>query len=346
MAVSALIFVVNIAHMIQVASENKHSASFSERSTQAVFAQQASNSSRSSTEIETLASAPTTEGIRLAAYKPIPKRKAGVQRNLVLPGDFIYYTDDERWDAAPVVLESHKLIFFTIPKVGCTIWKQLFRRMMGYDDWMSQDYETWQPHNPAVNGLKYLSDYTPEEASELMTSPDWTRAMMVRDPKQRFLSAFLDKSVGNFHTHIIRRCCHDESCVEGAQTVAGFLQLCSVCDDGHWRAQSLRVDYKFWPYIDFVGHVETAARDAKELLKRVGAWEEFGAIGWGKDGNSSIFGSKASSGSGMNHSTYAEWQVWTWYTPEVEQQVERFYQGDYENPLFNFTPGECLTCIV
>lgn len=115
-------------------------------------------------------------------YSEIPKRKPFIQKDFVRAGDYIYY-QDENWDTSPIVIESHKLLFFTIPKVGCTIWKQLFRRMMNYSDWTSQDYDTHQPHNPEINGLKYLYSYTLEEASIMMTSPDWTRAMMVRDPK-------------------------------------------------------------------------------------------------------------------------------------------------------------------
>lgn len=278
-------------------------------------------------------------------YRTIPERSPKVQRDLVLPGDYIYYSESDSWDSAPIVIESHKLIFFSIPKVGCTVWKQLFRRMMGYSDWASQDYETYQPHNPQVNGLKYLYNYSLEEASIMMTSPEWTRAMMVRDPKTRFLSAFLDKSVGNYHRHIKDRCCPDKSCIEDAQTIEGFLRLCTKCYDDHWRPQSDRVDHKYWPYIDHIGHVETSADDAKELLQKIGAWDEFGASGWGDSGNSAIFGSRESSGSGMNHTTYADWQIWKWYTPETEKLVERFYMGDYENPLFQFTRGECLTCV-
>jgi hypothetical protein len=281
---------------------------------------------------------------RRTEYRKIPPRKPGIQRDIVLPGDYIYYQNEKSWDSSPVVIESHKLIFFTIPKVGCTVWKQLFRRMMGYDDWMSQDYNIFQPHNPAVNGLTYLYNYSTAEASEMMTSPEWTRAMMVRNPKQRFLSAFLDKAVGNFHLHIVERCCPDKSCVEAAQTIEGFLRLCSVCYDDHWRAQNDRVDFKYWSYIDHIGQVESAAQDARELLERIGAWDEFGASGWGRDGTLSIFGTKEASGVGMNHSTYAEWKVWQWYTPATEQLVEDFYRGDYENPLFEFKLGECLTC--
>jgi hypothetical protein len=52
-------------------------------------------------------------------FKPIPPRRRSGQKDLVKSGDFIYYKDlDESWDASPVVIESHKLIFFTIPKVG------------------------------------------------------------------------------------------------------------------------------------------------------------------------------------------------------------------------------------
>jgi hypothetical protein len=260
---------------------------------------------------------------------------------IVRPGDYIY--DKQSWDSSPIVIESHKLVFFSIAKAGCTVWKQLFRRMMGYSDWLSQDGEKMLPHNPRKNGLKYLDDYSIEQASDMMTSPEWTRAMMVREPKQRFLSAFLDKAVSNYHRHIVSHCCPDESCVENAQTLAGFLKLATVCQDDHWRPQNLRVDYKYWPYIDFVGHVENAAADARTLLKRIGAWEEYGETGWGKSGNSSIFESKDTSGAGV-HATWASMQVWKWYTPEVEAEVETFYRGDYENPLFNFTHDECLTC--
>jgi Sulfotransferase family len=326
MVIAFLAFLVNVSHMIQL-----------DESFQPVL--NATNGPPS----EILSAASDNTGKAVGQYfKPFPKRKEGVQHDLVKAGDYIYF-DVEDWDTAPIIIESHRLVFFTIPKVGCTVWKQLFRRMMGCADWNSQDYETVLPHNPKVNGLKYLYHYDLKTASEIMTSPNWTRAMMVREPKKRFLSSFLDKAVSNDHIHIITACCKDKSCVAKAQDLQGFLRLCSTCSDAHWRAQNDRVDYKYWPYIDEIGHVETAAADAKKLLQRIGAWEEFGLTGWGHDGNQPIFGSKDADAAGI-HSTYADWQVWKWYTPEIEQSVERFYQGDYDNPLFNFTRNICLTC--
>jgi Sulfotransferase family len=156
----------------------------------------------------------------------------------VKPCDYIYFKTKESWNSAPIVTESHKLVFFTIPKVGCTVWKQLFWQMSNITDWKSQDFDNFLPHNPQVNGLKYLYDYSVDQASEMMTSIEWTKAIMVRNPKEQFLSAFLDKSVQNYHRHIIDRCCPDESWVPGAKTINRFLELCSRCDHDHWRPQN------------------------------------------------------------------------------------------------------------
>jgi hypothetical protein len=286
-------------------------------------------------------------------FKPIAARK-GLDLTLVNPGDFIYYKNLKYgWDASPVVIPQFKLLFFTIPKNSCTGWKQLFRRIMGHADWMlKDDIETFMPHNPQVNGLKYLYDYSTEEASRMMTDPNWTRAIFVREPKQRFLSSFLDKSVSNAHQHIIDRCFPDligpnrtqHSSVVNAQTLPGFLDLVNTCDDGHWMPQHTRMERKFWPYVDFVGHVETSSKDAKRLLQRIGAWDEYGARGWGKNGNFSFLESSDADAAGL-HAHYSQWQAWTWYTPVVEEMVEQHYTMDYENPLFNFTRGLCLTCI-
>lgn len=273
----------------------------------------------------------------------------GPQSNdLVKAYDFIYNKNGRSWDYSPIVVDSHKLVFFTIPKVGCTVWKLLFRRIMGAPDWNVQDGDTLLPHNPQVNGLKYLYDYSLEEASLRMTSPEWTRAIMVREPKERFLSAFLDKAVSNDHEHIRKKCCKvTGDCVAPAQTLLGFLDLCKWCADDHWRPQSDRMDARYWPYVDVVMDLQTAQVDAKALLERIGAWEEFGASGWGEHGDLSIFESSkgnAEEESGRQHATHAHDHFQTYYTPAIERAVERFYSSDYENPRLNFTAGICRTC--
>jgi len=110
---------------------------------------------------------------------------------VISENDYIYKGGNKaQWDSAPVVVKDYKLVFFTVPKVACTTWKQLFRRMGGAQDWKSQDVPKMIPHNPETNGLTYLHHYDLETANKMMTDPTWTRAIFVRDPKDRFFSAF------------------------------------------------------------------------------------------------------------------------------------------------------------
>ena len=37
------------------------------------------------------------------------------------------------WNS-PIVVHEYKLVFFTVPKAGCSEWKYMLRRMMGYHD--------------------------------------------------------------------------------------------------------------------------------------------------------------------------------------------------------------------
>lgn len=233
--------------------------------------------------------------------------------------------------AAPIVVESHKLIFFYVPKVSCTVWKQLFRRMMGYEDW-----KTMFPHNTRTNGLLHLNQVNRTYATEIMNSPEWTRAIVVRDPKERFLSAYLDKALHANSSYVVGACCKTKrDCWEQAQTFAGFFELTEQCLDTHWRPQSQRMEPKYLPLLDFVGHMETLESDAEKLLKKIGAWEDYGAFGWGTDGTERIYQSSSS----VHHATSSSKsdsssRLAKYYTPELERVVEARYAVDYEIARF------------
>lgn len=253
---------------------------------------------------------------------------------LVQYGDSIYTQID--WDGAPVVIEKYKLLFFTSPKVGCTIWKQLFRRMMNVSNYMEEEYETLLPWNPELNGLKYLYHYNRTTASAMMTDPTWTRAIFVRDPKERFLSAYLDKVIQN-ENFTIRKCCpYSRTCIGKAkESVENFMQLMRICTDSHWNPQSKRIaEDKYWPLINYVGHMETLYDDAKTLLQKIGAWEEYGESGWGPTRTDAIFQSMAG-GTGRMHATDAVSKMKTYITAEIEQQLEQYYADDYNNNVLN-----------
>jgi hypothetical protein len=257
----------------------------------------------------------------------------------VQESDFIYrgvpLSKQAAANSSPVVLEKYKLLFFTVQKTGCTVWKKLFRRMMGYEDWKTKP--AW---NIQKNGLRYLRDYSLSEAEQMMNDPSWTRAMFVRNPKERFLSAYLDKRGKYIHNNCCRstKFSSPDDCTRMQETFMGFVfNLTHICKDTHWAPQSERIDAKFLPLLNFVGHLETAEGDAKLLLQRIGAWDEFGKTGWGQFGNESIFASntgveaKHRTSNGTKSSAV---RLAQYYTPEIEQEVDERFAKDYEIPQY------------
>jgi Sulfotransferase family len=277
--------------------------------------------------------------------------------------DYIYTNKYLVWDAAPIVIEEYKLIFFTVPKNACSVWKLLFRRMMNIT---KKVRETNERHNPRRNGLKYLSDYSLPQATDMMTSTNWTRAIFVRDPKERFLSTYLEKIVNQddyinwfpYYPHPrqwFRLGCvtYNESIQAKTQPIIFIKKIIPQCPDVHWRKQSLRIDTKFWPYINFVGNMDTLAYDAERLLRKIGAWELHGSHGWTKkknkknanynctDTNDYIFAPDQCTG--RTHATNAAKKIQQYMTPELEHEIETYYASDYNNPVLNLTLKKLCT---
>jgi len=275
---------------------------------------------------------------------------------------------------SPVVVEKYKLVFFWVPKVACTVWTVLFHRMMGMD---TSELTFDQIHDPEINPLRYLKDYDLDAADKMMQDPAWTRAIFVRNPHERLLSAYLDKGIGRNFTVLQKRCCPDTlSCMSTpeTQTLEHFVALISgdvpttnkenkkvkkKCVNQHWAPFTDRVESKYWEHVNFVGHFETLQADARTLLEKIGAWEEFGATGWGPNRTDSIFSPRSSDG--RPHATDAVSQFETFYfgnpntgssggggtisarrdggsTNELYQQVLAYYRTDYELGKLGLVP--------
>lgn len=238
----------------------------------------------------------------------------------------------------------------SILKVACTVFKQLFRRMMHHSDWKKDNGVV--PHDPGKNGLIYLYQYSVPDALTILTHPEWTRAIFVRDPKERTLSAFLDKGVRKKGQYVRRHCCNSKKSTCGEEASASFLGFLRViekrcCCDPHWKRQSRRIDRVFQPFINFVGHFDRIQADTERLLnclhlktsmenidaKRIDPWTEFGASGWGLHGNQSIF----SKDTKAKHETSALSKLATYYNKTTETLVEKLFDADYEDPILNFT---------
>lgn len=91
---------------------------------------------------------------------------------------------------------------------------------------------------------------------------------------------------------------------------------------------------KYWPYINFVGHMENMTDDAEALLRRVGAWEKFGATGWGPSKTEPIFHGR----SGRKHATNATQKLRHYLTPSDELILDRWYAPDYNHSVMGLEP--------
>jgi hypothetical protein len=201
-----------------------------------------------------------------------------------------------------------------------------------------------------------------------MTSPNWTRAIFVRDPMERLLSGFLDKAYGS-ERYISRHCCWDRNVTSPLYlNNSAYLKQCQIlqrlepngplptpqdfpfqtfveafmeqCKDPHWLPQSNRIKPRNWKYINFVGHFESLEEDARSLLEKIGAWQEYGATGWGVHGNLSFFQKNFA-----HHSTSAKSRQEDFYTPQILEPVLQYLQPDYDHALLNFSRPNITTIV-
>jgi hypothetical protein len=246
--------------------------------------------------------------------------------DLIKHGDKIYTKGD--WDGSPIVVEKYKLIFFTVPKTGGTKWKQAFRRMMGLPDWNMIGGTLGLPHDPLTNGLKYLYDYSIDQAETMIQSDEWIKAIFIRSPKDRYLSVYHDMS--HSRDQIDRRCCpHKPGCSASLRTVSGFLELTDYCYSSHWAPFTDRMEEKYWPYVNFIGSLEHVHVDSQKLLEKIGAWDDIGKTGWGESGNDRFFAYDKNAFDSVLYSL-------SMYNPAVDKKLDEFYKADFESKYLTF----------
>jgi hypothetical protein len=258
-------------------------------------------------------SVPFTHGALITSSACIP----------VAQHDYSKYIVNNKIDSSPIVIEKYKLIFFPVPKVADTLWLMLLRRMMGLETWKS-------PYVDSFDGLFRLSDFSIEQATDMMNSPQYTRAIFLRDPKDRFLSTYLDKVMSQ-DASIEHSCCPKRKCYHHKyQTVTDVATLIQTGNDKHWMPMSTSIDREFIPKLNFVGHLETAEADARSFLEKVGAWETVGVSGWGKHGNESISTTNDKFTDMTARETSESWHLMSkLFTPRIESTLEVYYGVDY-----------------
>ena len=257
------------------------------------------------------------------------------------------------------VVPEYKLIFFAFPKVACTEWKRMFMRMNNNPKWCK--LEGHDIHKRSMNQIQILRDFAPDVATEMMISDEWTKAAIFREPKERVLSAFLDKAIKKQFVYI-ETCCnnlpsHDlrDECITNADKFDSFLRFVTEypeeCFNVHWEPQVEKIDSKWWPYIDHIGYQHNLLEDSKEILSMItsvnddaetetetetsiSAWDKFGGSGWGApDENETNCENRMQSNAEADSHSFLEQntsyhnfdagsKMKEWYSAELEKLVE------------------------
>lgn len=261
--------------------------------------------------------------------------------------DLIYMT------RSAFVIPEYKLVFFTFPKVACSEWKRMFMRINRNINWCVT--RGFNAHDPKKNMIKVLNDYPPEIATAMMTSPVWTKAAILREPKERVLSAFLDKAVKE--DYYVRHCCEklpdekeQDKCKKNEEKFDSFLHYVTEypkeCFDVHWEPQIVKIDSKWWPYIDIIGYQDDLQNDAQKILKHLTstrddvagrtAWDRYGVTGWGASDECEQRTSSFLEENTSAHKLDAGSQLMDWYTAETEKIVEEKWDVEWTQEKVKF----------
>ncbi|CAN0019199.1 unnamed protein product, partial [Ectocarpus sp. 6 AP-2014] len=91
-----------------------------------------------------------------------------------------------------VILRGEGIIYCPIAKVASAEWKRSLRWMVGIEDWMGNHTNL---HSAGKNGLERLQEWGLEGITWALESNRYFRFVVVRDPAERLVSAFLNKCV-------------------------------------------------------------------------------------------------------------------------------------------------------
>lgn len=163
-----------------------------------------------------------------------------------------------------ILAEKAKVLYCAVPKAACSQTKMLMSRLLGYTGWEMSLQQIHQGQNETVSigGLFWhemihwpsLADVgSIAKAEEIMADPSFTRFIVVRDPVERFVSAFVDKCL----LPAMRDEGHNWNCpvqtAERSNITAVFLELRRQSENSdkgkavvneHFRPQSLFCDVR------------------------------------------------------------------------------------------------------
>ncbi|XP_007933753.1 carbohydrate sulfotransferase 9 [Orycteropus afer afer] len=182
------------------------------------------------------------------------------------------------------VEDKHKILYCEVPKAGCSNWKRILMVLNGLAS------SAYNISHDAVHYGKHLKKLDSFDLKGIYMRLDtYTKAVFVRDPIERLVSAFRDKfEHPNSYYHpvfgkaIIKKY-RPNACEEALNNGSGvkfkeFIHYLldshrPVGMDIHWEKVS-KLCYPCLINYDFVGKFETLEEDANYFLQLVGAPKE------------------------------------------------------------------------
>ncbi|KAM9225089.1 carbohydrate sulfotransferase 9 isoform 2-T3 [Dugong dugon] len=182
------------------------------------------------------------------------------------------------------VEDKHKILYCEVPKAGCSNWKRVLMVLNGLAS------SAYNISHDAVHYGKHLKKLDSFDLKGIYTRLNtYTKAVFVRDPMERLVSAFRDKfEHPNSYYHpvfgkaIIKKY-RPNACEEALNNGSGvkfkeFIHYLldshrPVGMDIHWEKVS-KLCYPCLINYDFVGKFETLAEDANYFLQLIGAPKE------------------------------------------------------------------------
>jgi hypothetical protein len=252
-----------------------------------------------------------------------------------------------------LLFPSARFIFCGIPKAGVTQWLQFLRFTIGAKDYQSYPYFKRDTHP------FYLDRLLPRTQKDIWIN--YTKAVFIREPAERLLSAYLDKvanksaAKGPFGSNV---------------TFTEFIEILSSKNttklpqhrmfpgltwysDPHWRPQAwscgLSEDVQQFNYI---GSLDNAGHHTKTVLKQVGLWESHGkhyhvSKKGEKNGTASMTWPPPPLKRGevapgfqqeqvgheidpLQHNKGSKQKLNKYYTPELMEKVKKLYWMDFQ----------------
>lgn len=247
-------------------------------------------------------------------------------------GNISYGSVDARYFKNFIVVPELKLLFCTIEKAGDLSFNTLFRIIRAKYDPSQLEGRAWRRNSPEMHNL------TNKEIIDRILDPEWHKAVFVREPLERYVSAYMSKCLGADEDGYIH--CGKQF---GNEHMEFNASVKWILDFDRAGGSDLEFDPHFMKQINFCGHLDsslqyystveeldrtTSHQNVAEMLRKVGV--DAANI----EGFNELFPAPTQHGwEDEGHNTNAKGAFGTYVNPQqpwIADALQKHYREDYE----------------